>query len=286
VPRFVATAAEGLAVFLQRSLPAWAPNRLAALVREGHVSVNGKRANAGRKLWAKEAVDVSLPTPLPVSLAAGSPIAVLFEASGVLVVDKPADVAVDDEPPGPRERPPRGTTMVTRLAGPRCAVGGYAAPGVVHRLDAGTTGCLALATTDEGLARLAAAFETGGVTKQYLGWVMGTPPASGELDTPYSRDPANARRYTTTIGSPRRARLRFQTVQAGATQSLVSIDLQTGRTHQIRCQLAAIGHPLVGDVLYGAPPGPAMRLHAQRLAIEGLFDVTAPTPSQWADLAR
>jgi 23S rRNA pseudouridine1911/1915/1917 synthase len=205
------------------------------------------------------------------------PLAVLFRDPALVVVDKPAGLAVDEDL----------LPLAARELGPP---GGRAWPRVVHRLDRGTSGCLALAlgkAAEQGLAR---SLEQGTWEKEYLAVVRGHPPPAGSLDTPYGPDPRDRRRFTTRLTTPRRARLSYRTLERLQDASLVRVVLDTGRTHQIRVQLAEEGYPIVGDDVYGAAHPAIQRpaLHAERLAFPhplegGRVGCAAPLP---ADISR
>ena len=186
------------------------------------------------------------------------------------MIDKPSGLVVEPE---------KNQTSVVALAAAQYGgfdVGGVAQPGIAHRLDKDTTGCLILSKTDVALAELKQAFEEKRIGKTYLALVWGAPPESGSLDQPYGRHPEDPRRYTTRFPSARRARLSWKKVeQFGEEAALVEINLDTGRTHQIRAQFADLGHPVLGDWLYGTAAAKAagfgrFALHAARLTLEGL----------------
>lgn len=270
--------------FLARALPGYSSAQVQRLLAEGKVRVNGTRAKPLRRLVGGETVELELPAPRPPPRVEGPPLPVLYEDAQLVIIDKPAGLVV--EPEG--RAPSVVTTLASQLQG--LDVGGAALPGVAHRLDRDTTGCLALARTDEGLARLLAAFQAGAVTKTYLALVLGAPPDHGALDTPYAKDPANPRRYTTRLASPRRARLAWRVLERLGPLALLEIALDTGRTHQIRAQLAEAGFPLVGDPLYGTPEAQRhgfgrTALHALRLRLEGVaeapVEVEAPLPADF-----
>jgi 23S rRNA pseudouridine1911/1915/1917 synthase len=209
---------------------------------------------------------------------------VLYRDGDLLVVDKPSGLAV--EAGGPNA--PGVVEAARDLA--RLDAGGRALPGLPHRLDRDTTGCLLLARTDVALERLRQAFAGKRVEKEYLAIVEGTPPDRGTLDTPYARDPADRRRFTTRVPSPRRARLSFRVERRLAGAALVRVLLDTGRTHQIRVQLAEAGWPVVGDSVYGRPSPAIARqaLHAVRLAFPRPSDgsrveVAAPIPADFSE---
>jgi len=179
------------------------------------------------------------------------PLAVLFRDSSLAVVDKPAGLAVDEDvlPLAARELAPPG---------------GRAWPRIVHRLDRGTSGCLLFALRKSAEEAMKRALDEGTVEKTYLALVHGAPPDSLQLDTPYGPDPHDKRRYTTRLETPRRARLRFEVVERLRDAALLRIQLDTGRTHQIRVQLSESGFPVIGDEIYGTPAARLM-LHAERL---------------------
>jgi 23S rRNA pseudouridine1911/1915/1917 synthase len=173
---------------------------------------------------------------------------------------------------------------VSRLGG--FDVAGRNLPGLPHRLDAQTSGCLMLARTNQALAALRRAFEEGQVEKEYLALVAGAPPDRQALDQPYGRDPKDARRFTTRVHSARRARLSWRVERRLRGAALLRVTLDTGRTHQIRVQLAEAGFPVLGDVVYGlvSEAIPRQALHAARLAFPSpagaRVDVTAPLPRE------
>jgi 23S rRNA pseudouridine1911/1915/1917 synthase len=255
-----------------------------ALVEAGRVRIRGKTCSPQRKLFGGEAVVVDRPAPLAARPALGEPsLSVLHDAGGLLAVDKPAGLAVEPARPGA----PSAAGAASRLG--RFDVGGRALPGLPHRLDRDTSGVLLLARDDRALAALRAAFEAGEVEKDYLALVAGAPERGGRIDTPYGRDPEDPRRFTTRFPSPRRARLSYEVERRLAGAALLRVRLETGRTHQIRVQLAEAGLPVLGDAVYGVRSDAIARqaLHAVRVALPWppggpRLEVAAPLP---ADLA-
>jgi 23S rRNA pseudouridine1911/1915/1917 synthase len=278
-----AAAGERLDRFVARAL-AVDLARARALVASGAVRIRGRTCSPHRKLFGGEAVEVARPAPRARAGAPSEPVlTVLHDDPDCLVVDKPAGLAVEPSVPGA----PSAVGAASRLG--RFDVAGEAAPGLPHRLDRDTSGCLLLARHDRALAALRAAFEAGAVEKEYLALVAGMPPASGRLDTPYGRDPRDARRFTTRVASARRARLSFTLEAAFPGAALLRVRLETGRTHQIRVQLAEAGHPVLGDAVYGLPSPHLARqaLHAERLAFPAPSGARVEARAAWPeDLAR
>lgn len=273
---------ERLDRFLSRAL-AVGIDRARALVESGAVRIRGRTCAVHRKLFGGEEVAVVLDAPRAVT-ASGPELLLLHDDPDCAVVAKPAGLPVLPA----RVGAPSVEGAASRLG--RFDVGGRAAPGLPHRLDRDTSGCLLLARTDAALAALKGAFEAGAVEKEYRVLVAGAPPERSALDTPYGRSPSDPRRFTTRVASARRARLSFTVVERLAGASLLAVVLDTGRTHQIRVQLAEAGWPVLGDAVYGVP-SPAIgrqALHAERLAFPrpaggARVEVRAPWPE---DLAR
>lgn len=237
------------------------------------VTIRGKPAKPERKLWGNEEIEVELPEPRRVEVAADAPeVPVLHLDDDLVIVNKPPGIVVESEGNG---------RSVVEVVGARvggCSCAGLAAPGVAHRLDRETSGCLALARTDDSLQRLKDAFDQGAVDKRYLAIVLGAPPDQLRLEGPYSRDPKDPRRFTCRVDSPRRAALCFTVRERLEGAALLEVVLETGRTHQVRVQLSEAGFPVLADSLYGpdaARGHPAARalgrqaLHASGLRIEG-----------------
>ncbi len=258
-------------------------DRARALVEAGSVRIRGKACSIQRKLFGGEEVEVAPGAPRAGPAAAGPPLPLLYDDPDCLVVAKPAGLPVLPA----RRGGPSAVGAASRLG--RFDVDGLAAPGLPHRLDRDTSGCLLLARSDAALAALRAAFEAGTIEKEYLALVAGAPPDRASLDTPYGRSPDNPRRFTTRVASARRARLAFSVAERLRGAALLRVVLDTGRTHQIRVQLAEAGYPVLGDEVYGvASPAIARQaLHAERLAFPRPSDgarveARAPVPAELA----
>ncbi|MFL5318251.1 MAG: RluA family pseudouridine synthase [Myxococcaceae bacterium] len=268
--------------FLAGAVPGISVERARALIAEGRVRIRGKVVKAARKLWGGEEIELELPEVRAASRVEGPALSILFEDERFVVIDKPSKLVVEPEP--------GQISVVELLASQRTgfSVAGEALPGVAHRIDKDTTGCLILAKTDEALSRLKEAFESKGVEKTYLAIVLGSPEQSARLEGPYGRDPENPRKYTTRVESARRATLSFKVLSRAGDLSLLEVRLETGRTHQIRVQLSEAGFPLIGDPVYGtresrehelAAKIGRIALHAWKLKIPALgIDVEAKAP--------
>ncbi len=237
--------------------------RARALVTQRSVRIRGKTCSIHRKLFGGEEVVVERAAPRPERTPDGPALTVLYDDADFLAIAKPAGLAVLPA----RSGGPSAVGAASRLGA--FDVEGRAAPGLPHRLDRDTSGCLLLARSDRALAALRRAFEEGTVEKEYLALVQGAPPDRGALDTPYGRSPADPRRFTGRVPSARRARLSFEVAERLRGAALLRVLLDTGRTHQIRVQLAEAGLPVLGDAVYGVPSDAIARqaLHAARLAL-------------------
>ena len=242
------------------------------LVDAGAVRVDGRPVTSrSRRLVAGELLDVDVPVPesrAPVPDPAVE-VPVVFEDDQVLVVDKPAGLVVH---PGAGNQ--TGTMVQGLLARyPELAgVGGdETRPGVVHRLDAGTSGLLVVARTDPAHTQLVGQLAARTVERRYRALVHGRVASpAGVIDGPIGRDQRDPTRHTVVAGG-KEARTHYEVLDRGDDTTLLACRLETGRTHQVRVHLAGIGHPVVGDVLYGGRLDLGLTrpyLHAFRLAFD------------------
>jgi 23S rRNA pseudouridine1911/1915/1917 synthase len=287
-----------LDVWLAARLPDLSRTRIRALVDAGHVHVDGARLKASHRLKAGERVAAEIPPPPPEEMAAEAiPLTVVFEDEHVLVVDKPAGMVTH---PGAGQM--TGTLAAAALAhAPEIAgVGGPRRPGIVHRLDKGTSGLIVLTKTRQAYDSLTAQLARRTVSRRYLCLVHGAlPRAEGVIDAPIGRDPrSRVRMAVAAEGKGKRAVTRFRVLERFAGVNYVECRLETGRTHQIRVHLASLGHPLLGDETYGrrvlrkAPDAElaaliaaldGVALHAAGLSFlhpvsGGLVELTSPLP--------
>lgn len=261
-----------LDAFIARSLAHLSRTRAQALIKQGNILLNGHPARASDKLEPGDVVLVQQPAeeagPGAVSEAA-LPVEILFEDEQMLVVNKPAGMVV--HPAAGHQRDTLADVLLARDPTIAEAVnpGNQHRPGIVHRLDKDTSGLLIVARTSEAMMRLAQQFQEHAVTKRYLALVEGhLPLAEGGIEAPIGRDPRHRQRMTLTARHGRHAETLFWVEQEFKSFSLVRVQIITGRTHQIRVHLAAIGHPVAGDHIYGRPQPlepPRLFLHAAEL---------------------
>jgi 23S rRNA pseudouridine1911/1915/1917 synthase len=265
------------------------------LIDAGLVTVDGAVRPKRHRVAAGERVEVA-PEPRASAVAGPAadevPFAIVWEDEHLLVVDKPAGVVVHPA------RGHRGATLSEALAGRAAGGGDPARAGIVHRLDRDTSGLLVVAKSEAVHRALQEAIRQRELRREYVALVEGCPPArSGTIDAPVGRDRRVRTRMSTATDVPRAARTHFELERAFAGFALLRVTLETGRTHQIRVHLEAIGHPVAGDPEYGPAAGPGAPggtlglrrqfLHAARLAfahpVTGEpLDLRAPLP---ADLA-
>lgn len=236
-----------LDVVLGRRTEMGSRTRVAYLIRSGAVSVDGLQRAKSHLLTVGQTVVVTMPDEAPVDLVGESlAVPVLYEDEWLLVVDKPAGMAV---------HPARGHssgTLVHALLGHGLAGGEEFRPGVVHRLDKDTSGLLVVAKSVEVHRRLVGMMRRRSIDRRYLALVHGSfAGKSGTIEAPVGRDPA--RRKTMAVGgvAAREARTHFRVLERLGDFTLVEVRLETGRTHQIRVHFLAIGHPVAGDPTYG-----------------------------------
>ena len=235
----------------------------AELADAGEVSLEGRVRGKGDRVAAGAWLEVRLPGP-PAGPAPPEPVnglSIIYVDDEILVVDKPVGVAAH---PSPGWTGPTVTSGVAAMGYVMASSGADERQGIVHRLDAGTTGLMVLARTESAYTALKRAFKDRRVDKGYHALVQGHPdPSTGTVDAPIDRNPTHDWRFAVVAGG-RPSVTHYSTIEAFPAASLLDIRLETGRTHQIRVHMAALRHPCVGDAIYGADPKLAARLGLSR----------------------
>ena len=284
--------------YLADAVPGLSRSQAQRLIADGHVQVEGRRARPNLAVKADDRIGVELPELQPASAQPEDiPIPVLYEDTDIVVVDKPAGMVVH-----PAAGHGSGTLVnallhhVDDLSG----VGGELRPGIVHRLDKGTSGVMVVAKHDAAHEALAGQFHDRQVDKEYIALVWGVVQAGRRIDLPIGRDPKDRQKMSARARRARSAVTRITRAEHLRGVTLCHVAIATGRTHQIRVHLSAIGHPIVGDATYGGVKArvaqdlrPVLHLerpflHAARLAFAHPADgrplsFEAPLP---ADLQR
>jgi len=235
--------------FLVSLLPEQSRSQIQRLIKDGHVLVAGRQAKSNQPVKsgqeiAVEAPELLNPAPQPEAL----PLPILYQDEDLIVVDKPAGMVVH-----PAAGHASGTLVnallhhVDDLSG----IGGEKRPGIVHRLDRGTSGLMVVAKHDAAHAELSRQFHDREVEKEYFALVWGVVAAGRRIDEPIGRDPSNRKKMSARARRSREAVTRIVRAEQIRVLTLLQVAIHTGRTHQIRVHLSAIGHPIVGDPLYG-----------------------------------
>jgi len=239
-------------------------SRLQEWIRSGFVKVNGAPVKPNYRLAEGDEVEVIPPEPDAAELAPEDiPLDIVYEDRDVVVVNKPRGMVVH---PAAGHR--RGTLVNALLYHCRdlSGVGGELRPGIVHRIDKDTSGLIMAAKNDLAHQSLAAQLKAHTVTRRYIAVVRGAVPHDrGTVDAPIGRDPKDRKLFAVIAKGGKRAVTHFAVLERFADATVLELALETGRTHQIRVHMKYIGHPLVGDPVYGRSGGPAMDVPGQAL---------------------
>ena len=235
--------------FLTSVLPKHSRSQTQRLIQDGRVRVAGREAKANQLVRTGQAISLELAGPIdPAPLPEGLPLPIIYQDEDLIVVDKPAGMVVH-----PAAGHASGTLVnallhhVDDLSG----IGGERRPGIVHRLDRGTSGLMVVAKQNAAHEELSRQFHDREVEKDYLALVWGVVTAGRRIDVPIGRDPGNRKKMSARARRSREAVTRIVRAEQLRVLTLVQVAIHTGRTHQIRVHLSAIGHPIVGDALYG-----------------------------------
>ncbi|AWB45346.1 RNA pseudouridine synthase [Paenibacillus sp. CAA11] len=260
-------------------------------IENGHIKVNGLQVKSNYKLSVNDIVALEIPEVSSVEIIPEDiPLDVYFEDQDVIVVNKPRGMVVH---PAPGHA---SGTLVNALmfhCKDLSGINGELRPGIVHRIDKDTSGLLMAAKNDMAHASLAAQLKEHSVTRKYYALVHGNlAHDQGTVDAPIGRDPHDRKMFTVTEKNSKEAVTHFQVVERFGDYTLLELKLETGRTHQIRVHMKFIGHPLVGDPVYGRSKGIKMNGQALHAAVLGFMhprtgayeEFSAPLPQDMEEL--
>ena len=251
---------ERLDTFLRTKFPAASRGALQRLIEQGHIRVNGKTVKPTHSPHAGEVIEIHWPEARPAEAQPEEmPLDILFEDKSLLVLNKPAGLVV--HPSAGHEEHTLVNALLHHCAGQLSGIGGVARPGIVHRLDKETSGCLVVAKNDETHLALSKQFAERRVKKIYNAIVCGELARdSGEIRKPIARHPSHRKRMAVRDDdSGRAAHTSWRVLERLKAATFVEAQIHTGRTHQIRVHFQFLGHPLAGDETYGARPNARLK---------------------------
>lgn len=268
--------------FLRQKLPQYSRALIQEWIKAECVWVNGRPERSSYTVRKHDSIQVDPQERPPLkAVAEDLPIEIIYEDNDVIAVNKPAGMVVHAG--AGRQSGTLVNALLHRfqmLSG----VGGDLRPGIVHRLDRGTSGVLLVARHDSAHRRLSEQFRSRTVEKIYVALVHGvTKHERGRIEKPIARDPVHRTKMTTRLAAGRPAITEYRVLRRFGKFTLLEVKIGTGRTHQIRVHLASIGHPVAGDNTYGAPARDRHFLHARRISFDGpstgiRVSIEAPLP--------
>jgi 23S rRNA pseudouridine1911/1915/1917 synthase len=279
--------------YLKYELPQLSRTYLQKLLDSGDILVSGKTVKQSYLIAEGDIITVNIPESEELNFTPEDiPLDILYEDDHIIVVNKPKQMVVH---PAPGHY--SGTLVNALLFHCRAnlsGINGYLRPGIVHRIDMDTTGSLVVCKTDLAHKKLSAQLKAHSIKRVYEAIAIGRIKESGEITFPIGRDNKNRKKMSIRSKNPRNAYTKFKVISQSDKYTYLSLELMTGRTHQIRVHLSAIGHPILGDVTYGPAKSPVSGLigqclHAKILGFEHpvtgeYMEFSAPTPSYFEDL--
>jgi 23S rRNA pseudouridine1911/1915/1917 synthase len=243
---------ERLDTFLRAQFPAVSRGTIQRLIEQGHITVNGEKVKPTHAPRAGERINVYWPEARPAEARPEDlPLEIIYEDKDLLVLNKAPGMVV--HPAAGNEEHTLVNALLHHCKGQLSGIGGVARPGIVHRLDKDTSGCLVVAKNDATHLALSAQFAERSLDKTYLAIVCGAlPHATGEIRAAIARHPSHRKRMSVTEDAGRDARTSYRVIESLNHATFVQATLHTGRTHQIRVHFQHIGFPIVGDETYGA----------------------------------
>ncbi len=243
--------AEGqrLDLFLVSVLGTHSRSKIRKLILDGYVKLEDRSPRPNLPVHAGERIVVSMPEPTPINIKAEDiPLQILYGDDDLVVLNKPAGMVVH---PGNGETSGTLVNALLHHLEDLSGIGGELRPGIVHRLDRGTSGVMVVAKNDEAHRELARQFHDREVEKEYVALVWGVVQAGKRIDAPIGRDPVHRKKMSARARRSREAVTRITKARQLPGVTFIHVAIHTGRTHQIRVHLSTIGHPVVGDTLYG-----------------------------------
>lgn len=280
--------------YLAEEMPDLSRSHIQKLIKENRICVNGKPVKSGYRLCFNDSIEVSIPEMKEPEIEAENiPLDILYEDEDIIIINKPKGMVVH---PAPGHY---SGTLVNALMyhckDQLSGINGVMRPGIVHRIDMDTTGSLLVCKNDMAHQKLALQLKEHSIRRVYEAIVIGNLKTdSGTIDQPIGRSPVDRKKMSTRAKNGRRAVTHYKVLESFEGYTYIQCELETGRTHQIRVHMAHIGHPLLGDTVYG-PSKPAIRglqgqtLHARTLGIihprtGEYLEVNAPLPEYFQSL--